>query len=68
MATFGRTARQDVLWGEFNGIRDIVDKGLLGPEEGEYDGLDPEPADLIDEWNDLVEEYADIHADNETFG
>ena len=40
MASFGRTERQDVLWGEFNEIRDTVDAGLLGPEDAEYDGDD----------------------------
>ena len=68
MAEFGRTDRQDVIWGELNAIRAIVDKGLLSPEDGEYDGTDPEPVDLQDDWNDLVEEYDDIHTDNETFG
>ncbi len=68
MATFGRTARQDVLWGEFNAIRAIVDKGLLDPTQGEYDGTDPAPEDLQDDWDDLVEEYGDIHSDQNTFG
>jgi len=68
MATFGRTARQDVLWHEFCAIRAIVDKGLLSPEDGEYDGTDPAPEDLQDDWDDLVEEYEDIHSDNDTFG
>ena len=36
MATFGRTARQDVLWGEFNAVRGTVDAGLLSPEDAEY--------------------------------
>ena len=68
MTTFGRTDRQDVLWGEFNAIRAVVDKGLLDPTQGEYDGADPSLEDLQDDWDDLVEEYEDIHSDNETFG
>ena len=68
MPTFGRTARQDILWGEFNAIREIVGAGLLDPTQGEYDGTDPTLEDLQDDWNDLVEEYEDIHSDNETFG
>ena len=68
MLTFGRTARQDVIWGLFNAIRAIVDKGLLSPEDGEYDGADPSLEDLQDDWNDLIEEYADIHSDQDTFG
>ena len=68
MATFGRTARQDVLWGLFNAIREIVGAGLLDPTQGEYDGADPSLEDLQDDWDDLVEEYEDIHSDNETFG
>ena len=68
MTTFGRTARQDVLWGEFNAIRAVVDRGLLDPTQGEYDGTDPTLEDLQDDWDDLVEEYADIHSDQNTFG
>ena len=70
MATFGRTARQDVIWGELNAIRATVDAGLLDPTQGEYV---PEEGgrtleDLQDDWNDLVEEYQDAHSDNDTFG
>ena len=71
MTEFGRTARQDVLWDGFQDIRDIVDKGLLSPEEGEYEPVeegDPEADDLQDDWDDLVEEYEEIHTDNETKG
>ena len=66
MASFGRTARQDVLWGEFNAIRDTVDAGLLGPEDAEYDGADV--VALTAAWDALVVEYAAIHTANETFG
>jgi len=68
MASFGRTARQDVIWGLLNAIRDTVDAGLLGPDDGEYDGIDPDPDDLQAEWDALIDEYAAIHAANETFG
>ena len=71
MTSFGRTARQDVIWDEFQDIRDIVDAGLLSPEEAEYepeDEGDPEADDLQDDWDDLVEEYEDIHTDNDTKG
>ena len=68
MATLGRTDRQDVIWGELNAIRAIVDKGLLDPTQGEYDGVDPTLEDLQDDWDDLVEDYEDIHTDNDTFG
>lgn len=70
MASFGRTARQDVLWGEFNAIREIVGAGLLDPTQGEYvpDEGERSLADLQDDWNDLVEEYQDLHSDNDTFG
>ena len=40
MASFGRSDRQEVIWGEFNVIRGVVDKGLLSPEDG-LEALDP---------------------------
>ena len=66
MASFGRTARQDVIWGLLNAIRDTVDAGLLGPDDGDYDGDDAVALEAA--WVALVAEYAAIHAANETFG
>lgn len=70
MTSFGRTARQDVLWDGFQEIRNEVDEGLLSPEQSsyvEYEG-GPELEDLIDSWDDLVEEYNEIHTENSTKG
>lgn len=66
MTTFGRTARQDVLWSEFNDIRATVDQGLLSPEDAEYDGGDA--VELQARWDDAVTEYETIHTANDTFG
>jgi hypothetical protein len=66
MATFGRTARQDVLWDEFNDIRATVDKGLLSPDDAEYDGDDA--VALQTRWDEVVTEYEAIHETNSTFG
>ncbi len=65
MATFGRTAAQNVMWLRFNAIREIGDMGLLSPTEGEYDD---EEGELSEEWDELVIEYREIHTDNGTFG
>ena len=67
MASFGRTVRQDVIWGEFNVIRGVIDKGLLSPEDG-LEALDPLIALHQPTWDALVAEYAAIHTANETFG
>lgn len=71
MTEFGRTARQDVIWDEFQAIRDEIDEGLRSPEEAvdyeEYEG-GPQLDDMQDAWDDLVEEYEEIHAENETKG
>ena len=67
MPTFGRTARQDILWGLFNAIRAIIDKGLLSPEDGLEEG-DPLIALHQPTWDALEVEYAAIHTANETFG
>lgn len=70
MTEFGRTARQNEIWDELQDLRDEVDEGLLSPEESsyaEYEG-GPELADLIVDWDDKVEEYEDIHTENETRG
>ena len=70
MASFGRTAAQDVIWGDLNAIRAIVGAGLLDPTDGEYvpEAGGTSLEDLQDDWDDLVEDYTDIHSDNETFG
>ena len=65
MATFGRTAAQDVMWVELNDIRNTVDAGLLGPEDGDYEDGEGE---LQEEWEELIVEYREIHTDNGTFG
>ena len=70
MADFDRTDRQDTIWSELNDIRIEVDEGLRGPEESsyvEYEG-GPELVDLISDWDDLKEEYEEIHAENDTKG
>jgi len=67
MATFGRSDRQEVIWGEFNAIRGIVDKGLLSPEDGLEEG-DPLIALYQPTWDALVVEYAAIHTTNGTMG
>jgi len=66
MGSFGRTERQDVIWGELNAIRDTVDAGLLGPDDGDYDGDDL--VALEAEWQALIAEYLAIHVANDTFG
>ena len=65
MATFGRTAAQDVIWVRLNAIREIGDKGLYGPEDG---GYDDDEGELSEEWDELVAEYARIHTENGTKG
>ena len=70
MTEFDRTARQNVIWDELQDLRDEVDEGLRSPEESsyiEYEG-GPELADMIVDWDDLVEEYDEIHEANETKG
>ena len=70
MTSFGRSARQNVIWDEFQAIRDEVGEGLRSPEDSsymEYEG-GPELEDMIDDWNDLVNEYEEIHTENETKG
>ena len=66
MASFGRTARQDVIWGLLNAIRGTVDAGLLGPDDGDYDGDDLVALEAT--WVALIAEYAAIHTANDTFG
>lgn len=63
MATFGRTAAQDVIWARLNVIREIGGGTLYSPEEGGY-GDD----ELQEEWDELLAEYAEIHTENNTFG
>lgn len=63
MTSFGRTTRQDVIWSEFNAIRAIGGYDLLSPEDGGY-----ETDGLQDDWDDLAEEYAEIHTANDTIG
>ena len=65
MAVFGRSTRQGVIWDELQNIRDTVDYGLLGPDDGGYDGDDGE---LQTEYESLTGEYEDIHTANETRG
>lgn len=67
MSTFGRTPRQDVLWGLFNAIRAIIDKGLLSPEEGLEEG-DPLIALHQPTWDAYETGYAAIHTANDTIG
>ena len=66
MASFGRSDRQEVIWGLLNAIRGTVDAGLLGPDDGEYDGDDAVALEAT--WVALVAEYAAVHTANETFG
>jgi len=71
MATFGRTAAQDVIWDRLNTIRNMYTQpgALLEPDEGLSDGMDQDDIDdLQDEWDDLLVDYADIHEANGTFG
>ena len=65
MAVFGRSTRQGMIWDELQDIRDVVDYGLLGPDDGGYDEDDGE---LQIEWEALVTEYNEIHTANETKG
>ena len=64
--SFGRTDRQDEIWGELNAIRGVVDAGLLGPEDGELESGDA--VWLQDEWELLIEEYNAIHESERTIG
>ena len=64
--TFGRTDRQEVMWGEFNAVYDAADAGLLPPEDAET--LTGDSVWLQDEWELLVEEYEAIHEAERTFG
>ena len=66
MTSFGRTDRQNEIWDRLGEIRDIVDYGLLGPEDGGYEGDDLET--LQAEWDALVLEYVAIHTANDTKG
>ena len=66
MTDFGRSTRQDVIWTEFNEIRDTVDAGLLDPTDGEYAGDDL--VALQAAWDALVVEYVAIHVTNSTKG
>lgn len=66
MTSFGRSARQEVIWGDLNAIRGVVDAGLLGPEEGEYAGDDAVALEAT--WQAFITEYNLIHTTNETFG
>ena len=71
MALISRTARQNEIWDEFQAIRNIVEYGLLDPTAGGYEPEeegDPEADDLQNDWDDLVEEYEDIHTENDTKG
>ena len=64
--SFGRTERQDVIWGELNYIRSEVDAGLLGPEDGGMTG--GEEVWMQDEWEIVISEYLAIHEAERTFG
>ena len=64
--SFGRTERQDEIWGDINAIRGIVDTGLLGPEEAEYAGDYLELLTLY--WDKFIAEYDAIHEAERTFG
>ena len=67
MASFGRTARQDVLWVLFNDIRDIIDEGLRAPEDAEnYEGGDEVALQVL--WDAYDVEYTAIHTANGTKG
>ena len=66
MASFGRSDRQDAIWSLLNAIRGTVDAGLLGPDDGDYEGDDV--VALTAAWDAYVVEYAAIHTANETFG
>jgi len=65
MADFARTTRQNEIWDRMGEIRIIVGAGLRSPDDEGYDGDDGE---LQAEREDLVLEYAAIHAENETKG
>jgi len=64
--SFGRTDRQEEIWGELNYIRGEVGAGLLGPEDGGMTG--GEEVWMQDEWEILVSEYLAIHEAERTFG
>ena len=66
MASFGRSDRQEAIWGLLNAIRGAVDAGLLGPDDGDYDGDDAVALEAL--WVALIAEYTAIHTANETFG
>ncbi len=65
MASFGRTAAQDVIWVQLNGIRATVDAGLLGPDDGGYNG---DEGELQEAWEEYIVEYNEIHTENDTKG
>ena len=66
MTDFGRSTRQNVIWDELQDIRDTVEYGLLGPEDGGYTGDDLVALEAA--WDALVAEYEAIHTANETRG
>ena len=66
MATIGRSTRQNAIWDRFEEIRAIVLYGLLGPDDGGYEGDDADA--LQTEWDALEVEYAAIHTANGTKG
>ena len=67
MADFGRTARQDVIWVELNGILDTVGEGALyPPDDSGYTGDDA--AALQVAWDAYVAESEAIHTADETKG
>lgn len=65
MATFGRSARQNIIWGLLGDIRVTVGAGLRSPDE---EGYDEDDGELQAEWEELQTEYKAIHAANETKG
>ena len=72
MATFGRTAAQDVIWERLNAIKNLYAQpgNLQEPDDGLVGAgyTQDEIDDLQDEWDDIVETYADAHEANDTFG
>ncbi len=68
MASFGRTARQNVIWTRLNAIRAMYDQpgNLQEPEDGMPD--DDDVIALQAEYVALVAEYLAIHVANSTFG
>ncbi len=63
MASFGRSARQNVIWDELQDIRDIGGGSLYSPEDGDY-----ETNGLQVDYDALVAEYIAIHVANDTKG